>query len=77
MNFLFLITFKEVDYDQVGGYVICAETIDEAKSLANIRKEKGDIWENTYESNIDLIEQIGIAYENIEKGIILEDFRAG
>ena len=75
MNKLYKIwQIKNTDYDTYDSAIVCAETEEEAKNT-----EVGSVGDyGTWVKPEDVhVEEIGIAKDNVKKGIILASFNAG
>jgi hypothetical protein len=78
---LYLLSQDEFnDYDTYDAIIVCAENIEDAKSISPsggkfIEGDRSSGWA-TKKENIKC-EEIGIAFENQKRGIILASFNAG
>ncbi len=73
-NKLFLLKrIDEANYDENFGFLIRAESKEEARKIAseNIQDESADTWLNSDLSTCDVMKWPG------EKGILLRSFKAG
>ena len=73
---IYKITFKEVNWDEMAGFVVVANSKKEAKEICGISKEH-KTFSSQYESNIKEFILIGICNYKTKKGIVLRDFNAG
>ncbi len=76
MNKLYRIwQIKNSGYDTYDSAIVCAETEEEAK---NTKVGSVDGYYGTWVKPEDVhVEEIGIAKDNVKKGIILASFNAG
>ena len=75
MNKVYLIELREVDWDQYNGFVVVAKDEAEALEICGIRAEKGELWDNKFRDNVELISVI--ADSKLKSQVILESFKAG
>ena len=71
---IYLINFKKVDWDNYLGYVVVADTEEEALKFAEVSPTKKTPWDNRFLENTE-IEELG--WTKKEKGVYLESYNAG
>ena len=77
MNLYYLWQDENKDYDTYDSCVVCAENEEEAKS---IHPDENWGWRScTWASSVENVkcELIGIATDNVEKGVVIASFNAG
>ena len=65
---------KNTDYDTYDGAIVCAENEEEARNTDLGSFEEYGSWVKPEDVHV---EEIGIANDNIKKGIVLDSFNAG
>lgn len=75
MNIYLLERKGSIGYDEYYGFVICANSEQRAREIANVRhSDEGKIWNDREKVKV---EEVGTAYALAEEGIILDSFNAG
>jgi hypothetical protein len=75
MNKLYKIwQIKNTDYDTYDSAIVCAETEEEARNIEVGSVDEYGTWVRPEDVHV---EEIGIAKDNLKKGIILASFNAG
>ena len=80
---IYEIKLKDWDYDEYDGWIVVAESKEDAIKLCELRPgsrpENLKSWQgdNMYQDNIDYIREIGKANNTEARGIVLSSYNAG